>query len=84
MTSLLLLATGTFRGLYKGVGEGEKDENRAHSNLVLEQEQATEEAVEVCCQQRQIHSRGAGSLDHHRHEAIQPEHAPAESDVQQT
>lgn len=52
------------------------------AHLVLEQEQAAEEAVKVGRQQGQVDRGGAGSLNHHRHEAVQAEHAGAESDVQ--
>ncbi len=56
---------------------------RAYSNLVLEQEQAAEEAVQVGCQQGEVHRCGAGSFDYHWHEAIQAKHTRAESNVQQ-
>lgn len=60
-----------------------RERERAQCNLVLEQEQAAEEAVQVGCEQREVHRCGAGSSDDHRHEAVQPKHARAESNVQQ-
>ena len=54
------------------------------TNLVLEEEQATEEAVEVGGEQGEVDRSGAGPLDDYRHEAIQAEHAGTEGDVQQT
>ncbi len=64
--------------------ERERSERvRAYSNLVLEQEQTAEEAVQVGCQQGEVHRCGAGSFDYHWHEAIQTKHTRTESNVQQ-
>ena len=53
------------------------------SHLVVEEEEATEEAVEVGGEQRQVDSGGTGPPQDHRHEAVQPKHAGTEPDVQQ-
>lgn len=52
------------------------------SYLVVEEEEATEEAVQVGGEQREVDGGGAGSLDHQRHEAVQAEHEGTESNVQ--
>ena len=43
--------------------------------LVLEEEDATEEAEQVGGQQGEVDRRGAGHLHHYRHAAVQGVHA---------
>lgn len=52
--------------------------------LVVKEEETTEEAVEISCEQREIDRGGAGPLHHHRHEAVQAEHEGTETDVEKT
>ena len=52
--------------------------------LVVKEKEATEEAVEVGREQREINRGGAGPLHHHRHEAVQTEHEGAETHVEKT
>lgn len=52
--------------------------------LVVEEKQSTEQAVQICCEQREVDRRGAGLLYDDRHEAVEAKHAGTEAHVQQT
>lgn len=52
--------------------------------LVMEEKQATEQAVQVCCEQGEVDRGGTGLLYDHRHEAVETEHAGAEANIEQS
>lgn len=51
--------------------------------LVVEEEQAAEQAVQIGCEQGEVDGGGARFLYDDRHEAVETEHAGAKANVEQ-